>query len=399
MTYSSIGRPLILLFPILTLGRESWAAFILILLACLGVYIAFKENINPFKHQKIKLLSILTATYFGSLVVSTMLSEKSSALTDFTGGELFFLFAPFIALSIHMANINFDRLILIIKLGLTVLGIVVLYRSMEASRVLWVSHLGVMLLVFSWVNIGHENKYNLFLTFISSTLALNALLLAGTRGPVLCFIILSVIFIYLNNQHALNKYRNKVFAVSLFLISIFLIFNNDYIQSRFSDAYRNLVVWSMGSDSDIEGAVKNTSSAQRMEIYKAGLLAAKDKPLFGYGYNNTTASTSKYTPVNLRPALLQHTHLHNTYINTLVYGGVTALLISLITIYFMPFKIFWRGFNRESNAEYAFLGVLLIIGFAVLGMTDTMLGGIFENAFFIFFLSVSLPKAIHTEQV
>jgi hypothetical protein len=65
----------------------------------------------------------------------------------------------------------------------------------------------------------------------------------------------------------------------------------------------------------------------------------------------------------------------------------------------MPFKIFWRGFNRESNAEYAFLGVLLIIGFAVLGMTDTMLGGIFENAFFIFFLSVSLPKAIHTEQV
>jgi len=396
--YSITVNILVFLFPIVILGRETWGAYILNLLTILGVYVVFRHGINPFKQKQLKLVSIITTAYFSSILLFILVSDNSLKLLKFTGGEYYFLFAPLIALSIYKANIDFNRLILAIKIGLTVLGIVILYRSTEITystdRVLWVSHIGVMLLVFSWININHENKYNLLLTFISSTLALNAIMLAGTRGPLLAFVILSISFIYLNKQQSVGKHRNKIFAVVLIIMTTSLMLINDNTRNRFSVAIVNLSTWLeiSDSDSDIESNM-NTSIGQRMEMYKAGLLVVKDRPILGHGYNNTTIPASKYATKKAQQFIIQHTHLHNTYINTLVYGGVIALSITL-TLLFLPLKIFWHDFNTRSNAKYASLGILLIVSYGVLGTTDTMFGGVFENTFFVFFLSILLPNII-----
>lgn len=396
-THFSILSYLVFLFPIIILGRYSWGSYVLILLALIGAYIAITHSINPFAHRQLKLLSIITTAYFFSIIFFIFRSDNSTELLMLSGGEVYYLLAPLIAISIYKSNFDLERFVLAIKLGLCVLGAVVLYRSTEITittdRVLWVSHIGTMLLVFSWININRESKYALLLTFVSSSLAINAIILAGTRGPIITFVILSIIFLYMNHHYSDSKSRSAIFAVTLILVSTVLLVINDNSQKRFNDAATNLLEWSASPSHELEENM-NTSSGQRMEMYKAGLLAAKQKPILGYGYKNTTHPAAEYVDDNIKDQILQHTHLHNTYIDSLVYGGVIALII-VIAMLLIPFVVFWRTLKNRNNTEYAVLGILLISAYTLLGITDTMIGGIYENIFYVFFLSLLLPRAIN----
>ena len=52
----SITNTLIYLFPAAILGRNTWGASILIGLAIIGLIVAYQQKINPFRHEKIKLI-------------------------------------------------------------------------------------------------------------------------------------------------------------------------------------------------------------------------------------------------------------------------------------------------------------------------------------------------------
>jgi O-antigen ligase len=399
-----ITSTLIYLFPIFILGRENHGALILILLTLLGGFALFKDDINPLRHPKLRLISILFISYFFSIILFIIFSEK--LLTDilnYSPSLVFFLFTPLICLAIFKANINIKRLILFIKIGLILISLYTLYNStnltLKTDRVLWVSHIGSMLLVFSWVNINHEKKYELFLTLITSILTINAILLAGFRGHILSLFVVSIIFLVLNNVCAINKQRNKLFAVFLLLTTIVLIQFNPNVKNRFIIAIDNLqtslniIVFNLESRELIEKNL-NTSSGQRIEMYRTGLIAFTEKPFFGNGYLNTTKVASNFTKNEYtKQYILQHNHLHSTYIETLAFGGITGFSI-ILTLFFLPLMKFYEAFKKRHNTEYAFLGILLIASYILLGITDTMIGGIFEDVFYIFFLSIFLPKVI-----
>jgi len=400
--FTSISHALIYIFPLVILGRENYGGVILLLLTLLGGYVVFKDNINPFKHKQLRLISIISFFYFFSIILFIALSKK--LVTDIfyhSPGLVFFLFAPLISLAIYKANIDFGKFISVIKIGLILIGLYALYKSTKTTlptdRILWVSHIGSMLLVFSWININHEKKYHFLLTLISSILAINAILLAGFRGHILALFILSTLFLLLNNKYSINNQRNNLFAAFLVLITILLIQFNPNVKDRFIDAAYNLQEWSNITIFNIEArnVVEkniNTSTGQRMEMYKTGLMAFKEKKIFGHGYLNTTSAASNFAKNEyVKKAIIQHTHLHNTYIDSLVFGGVTALLVVLILL-LSPLLVFIQAFKNKQNTEHATLGILLVTSYLLLGLTDTMIGGIFENTFYVFFLSIFLSK-------
>lgn len=395
--YSNFVNVLLFLFPIGIINFKTSGDLILFLLMLMGIYAIFTTKINPFKHPKLKLFSVLSVAYFGVIILSILMSEKPLELLHFTNRDLAFLFAPLIALAIYKTDIDFNRLILAMKLSLIMIGGYILYQHLingvitdwRLSRGITPS-LTMMMLVFSWVNINYENKYSLLLTAISSILAINIIILADQRGTFLGLMILTILFIYLNRKPTINQHRNKIFIMALILTVASLLSAHPKLINKFSKGVDNVESWVTKQKASTE----SSTSVIRLEMYKGGLLAAKEKPLFGYGYRNTTGPASKFTnSQNLSGPISMYNHLHNTFINTLVFGGSIALII-VLALFFLPLKKFWQTYKAKNNTEYAILGTLLMSGYIILSSTNGMLGGVAENAFFVLFLSIFLPKII-----
>lgn len=66
------------------------------------------------------------------------------------------------------------------------------------------------------------------------------------------------------------------------------------------------------------------SVQSRFDMYKAGIAAFKEKPIFGYGYPNRFDVAIPYLPEEFKS---RHHHLHNAIINHLVAGGIFGLLV------------------------------------------------------------------------
>jgi O-antigen ligase len=395
--YSTIVNTLLFLFPISLLGVKSLGDLVLALLMLMGIYIAYTDKINPFKQPELKLVSWLSVAYYTVIILSISLSGKGLELLHYADRDLAFLFTPLIALAIYKADIDFNRLILAIKLSLIMIGGYILYQHLVNGVITdWRLSLGItptltlIMLVFSWINISHENKYNLLLTAISSILALSLIILAERRSTFLVLIILSVLFIFLNSKSTIGKNRNNIFAIVLTLICASLLLAQPNLINRLSMAVENVKEWTTGDK------VTYSSTETRLEMYKGGLLAAKEKPIFGHGYRNTTGPASRFIHnQNLARTMSTHSHLHNTFINTLVFGGIISLIV-VLALLLLPLKKFWHAFKlkENSNIKYASLGILLMSGYTILSATNGMLGGVAENAFLVFFLSIFLPKVI-----
>lgn len=395
--YSTIVNILLFLFPIALLGMKSAGDLVLALLMLIGIYIAFTDKINPFKQSELKLVSTLSVAYYAVVILSIFLSDKNIELLHYASRDLPFLFTPLIALAIYKAGVDFNRLILAIKLSLIMIGGDILYQHLVNGVITdWSLSLGItptitmLMLVFSWININHENKYNLLLTTISSILALSLIILAERRSTFLVLIILSILFIFLNSKSTVNKNRNNIFSIVLPLICASILLAQPNLINRLSMAVENVKEWSTN-----DKTTKSLGTTEiRLEMYKGGLLAFKEKPIFGYGYRNTTGPASRFiNNQKLARVISENNHLHNTFINTLVFGGVVALIV-VLTLLFLPLKKFWQAFKKGDNIKYASLGILLMGGYIALSATNGMLGGVAENAFFVFFLSIFLPKVI-----
>lgn len=407
ITYSNIVNTLLFLFPIGILNLKISGDLILLLLIPMGIYTVFTDKINPFKQSKLKLLSRLCVAYFSVVILSIVVSHKGFELLHFSSRTAYFLFAPLIALTIYKANINFNRLIFSMKLSLILVGVVIYYQYLtkDYNEIDWILSRGILpilttiMLTFSWVNINHENKYNFSLTLVSSILALNIITLGDGRSAFLSLIILSVLFIFLNAKSLVNKYRYKILISVLILTCTSFLLTHSNLTNRFSTAIEFLSLFSKNgySTEDLHTSIKGKSDETtniRLAMYKGGLLAAKDRPIFGHGYRNTTAPASKFVGnKKLAIQIAKHSHLHNTFINALVYGGAIALLTTLALLLF-PLKKFWQSLRAKNNTKYAILGTLLMSSYIILSATNGMLSGTLENSFFVFFLSIFLPKVI-----
>ena len=84
-------------------------------------------------------------------------------------------------------------------------------------------------------------------------------------------------------------------------------------------------------------------------------------------------------------------HLHNEYLTNMVSAGIFGL-IALLLLFGLPLKQYIQNFKDDDKQEVIFVGIFLVIGYMLLGMTHGMLDYEYENSFFIFFLAWSMSK-------
>ena len=229
--YSNFVIVLVLLFPILINSIKILSSLILLILVGLGVYIAISGKQNPFKIKELKLFSWLTVSYFGVMLLSILVADGLNAEFHHLGRKLQFLLAPLIALAVFKIDLPLKNLLLSIKIGLIVIGMITITQSFlgyeRPSGMMNANIFGdiaVAMLFLSIVKVFNEQPKEQIITFISTIFGISAITLSGNRGSWLSLLILSIIYlviVYKRNFHNNAKYKLIIFG--LFTIMLVLV--------------------------------------------------------------------------------------------------------------------------------------------------------------------------------
>jgi O-antigen ligase len=114
-----------------------------------------------------------------------------------------------------------------------------------------------------------------------------------------------------------------------------------------------------------------TSVGQRLEMWRAGVTMIPGHLLLGVGkHGYMDAKQALIAAGQANPAIAQHTHLHNDYLDALVKRGVPGLLATLAVL-LLPLWLFARHLHGAPAARpYALAGVLLCTSYLVFGLTQ-----------------------------
>ncbi len=383
--YSNFMIALLLAFPVLINSVKIFGNLILFIFVILGVYISISEKKNPFQMPELKLFSWLMVGYFGVMLFSMLVADGLNAEFYHLGRKLHFLLAPFIALALFQIDLPLKRLLLSLKFGLIIIGIIALVYSLGFTEKISMININIFgditvaMLFLSIVQVFKETPKERIITFIAVLLGGYALFLSSSRGSWVSFIILSIIYIGLIYKPFLQSGKSKLSLVLLLAIFLGFISTNSKIQARVSQTITAVQNW----DSESKTI---TSAGERLNMWVTGLKATQDSPWLGRGYRNANDAAQKYTAQDIG-----YTHLHNEYITSLVSAGVIGLL-ALLTLLFTPMVIFYKQLNNNKNYHYALMGVLLCVGYTTFGFTHIALGEEHINAFYVLFMGFLLPK-------
>ena len=396
--YSNFLIFLLISFPILIISVKPFGNLILLVLLFLGSYIFIKQKKNPFLIPELKTLSWITLSYFLVMMASMIIADGLAAQFHHLGRKIHFLLAPLIALAIYDNNLSIVQFLRSIKFGLILIGIIVLVQffiwgydrpsGMFNENVF--SDLAVILLFLSIVRFFEETKREQIFTSIAAIFGVIAVVLSASRGSWLSFLVsIPVYFGIASSRFSKGNYKRSfgliilTIVISIGFTQIDLVKEKTAFAKKIGTAIDNAQSWSNDKS-------EFTSTSARLEMWKYGLLAAEDSPLFGHGYRNANEVVSNYA-MQFKKEISMFTHLHNEYLTNLVSAGLVGL-VSMIILLFAPLIVFVKKLRSEEHYNYALMGVLLCVAYSTFGFTHIALGEENMNAFYVFFLSLLLPK-------
>ena len=192
-------------------------------------------------------------------------------------------------------------------------------------------------------------------------------ILSSSRGSWLALpVCLCIIAIH----HALTHGRRALFAgigATLVLLGGLYAQPNSDFRQRSDLAEKEVQAYLSDRTPDSSG----TSVGQRLEMWRAGLTMIPGHLLLGVGKQGYMARKQALIDAGqATPAIAQHTHLHNDYLDALVKRGIPGLLATL-GVLLVPLWLFGRHLHGASAARpYALAGVLLCASYMVFGLTQ-----------------------------
>ena len=397
--YSRFVNVLIFIFPILINSVKVGGDIVLFILTVVGIFIAISQKLSPFNIKEIKVFSYLTAGYFIVLCLVVLFSGRATEQAHLLSRDLYFLFAPFIALAFYKAEINISFLLVGVKVGLIVLGLICFGQlelgNTRPSGVMNAdvfANLAVSMFFVVLVFYQQESfKYKIF-TLVSLLSGLFVIVLSGTRGAWLSFLLLLGGYLYfLYKQKTLSSARSKIIVVLIIVSVLSVVSLNQSVKDRTHLAFSESSAWLSGDKSP-------NSVSLRLEMYKTAIYNIKDVPLFGHGLRSSNIVLHNIAPAGFQGYIVSYNHLHNAYLTNYFNGGI-FLLGALLFLLFTPLRQFIKA-NRQNYEDPVFIvGALLTLGYASYGMVNILFGDVFMNAFYVFFLAIFLPLTSKSKKI
>ncbi len=387
MVFNKVATLLFLLFPVVLLTIKPLAIILFALMVVMGIYVAVKKKMNPFLISETKMLSWLSVGYFMVMLLSVLVSNEPTNAWTHLSRISYFLFAPFIALTIAQVHVSMEVLLKSFKVGSVITGIIALSGFMLASEGGRFSgmynpntfgDLSVLMLFFSIINISSEEKWDFRFSISAAVLGVTAIVMSSSRGSLIALILLLIIYILL----MLKSYQKKNLLTVVLLLTV----------SLGANLYLSHTTTSRILSVNKEAQNSNSSFGQRLDMYKGGWKAFKDSPLIGYGYHNCGSAAARYVSQDAltQKHFLGRWHLHDESLTNLVNAGILGF-VSLWALFLFPLFLFLKNYKNSVSAR---AGVMFIAGYILLGLSHTLFGYEYETAFFVLVLAFLLHQTI-----
>lgn len=145
-----------------------------------------------------------------------------------------------------------------------------------------------------------------------------------------------------------------------------------------------------GYAGEYRNTLRGTPIGLRFEMWRAAWDMFLEHPLLGVG----TGAFSEVARQLARqgrivPAAAQYDHPHSDYMDALSGRGIVGF-VSLLALFFTPGIYFWRALKKSEGAYHAtaLAGVLLVCGFAICGLTDTVFIHSMNISWYVVFVAV-----------
>jgi len=308
------------------------------------------------------------------------------------GSNIHFIFAPFVMGLLYKLDIK-GIIPNAIKLSIVIAGIYAVYQFhvIGMPRVYGILNpvtFGGMITILSFLTIVNFPKDSLtekILSLLAFCFGLYASYLSGTRGAWILLPILSIVILFIWYRSKYLSTKNIVLVMLASILSLTFLVTDDRIQNRVNLA---VIEFEQGIEKDSMSSV-----GTRLTMWRHGLEVSKQSPYLGHGIQNTNSVVAKHIdPQNtsIYNYFNSYHHLHNQYVDTLVGQGVLGLSMLLLLL-FTPLIIFVKRLQKSNTSQVYFLsiGIVTIVGYLGLGLTDRIFSHTLLNIFFLMAVAIA----------
>jgi len=383
---------MVLSLPFILVIFKNLGNLSLLLLLIVGGYLFLFDRDRIRLSYEFKLFSWISVVYFLIFALSTYINGASS-LDGYSVlfKKLHFLLVPLLAIAISQSRISLRQVLISGLIGLF-FGLTYQYyqsfhlninRSSGFFNANIYGDILALYSIFAFVFMTTQQKfYERFLSLALFLTGTYGVVLTGSRGSILALIVLVIITLFI--QYKSNWKQLLISILMLLSVAVLVTLFDPSIMKRFDLAYQQIELWYSG-----EKIV--SSVGYRLEYIRSGFLAFMDSPWFGLGMFEPQVILSEYARVKL-----PHSHLHNEIIGHLLSAGLMGITVYILVLY-VPFHIFKKNLKTKENFLTAFIGVSLVIGFFLFGLTHVTFQQEVINSVWMFY-SVYLISIIKKEK-
>jgi O-antigen ligase len=245
--------------------------------------------------------------------------------------------------------------------------------------------IGLQSLVFVIILIGAIKIYfpnRILVAFygLGCTAGLASLILSGSRSTYFTIVLLLPCVLLI-----LFKWKKALAILGLCGFCAGLVFmSSDFVANRVETGLKEAQIYLNNPN---PATVDHASVGTRLEMWKASLLIAKEKPLLGAGWRNFQENTKPFVEQGaVSVSASQHPHPHSMYFESLVTTGALGLFFTL-ALFVHSARIGLR--SEVLNSVPGRLLIVFTLAFALNGINE---GGalVYGNAlsFFLIYLIV-----------
>ena len=341
---------------------------------------------------------LVCLAFFGIDAVSPVIYANPAGDWRLVLQSLHFLFLPVLVLA--LAPVQFDPVRAYVggvRIGAIVGGVIAVLQVVDGLEradggMINALPFGAAAALFAFVSLigiwdaGWRNRIMALAAFAAG---LVATFLSEARGAWLALPLLLVIaVVYLGFRYG----RRIALLATAGLAAIGLVaivFAGDSIRGRIDQTIEMFQQFEFG-----EANVEALSLNQRAMMAAYGLDAVAERPVLGYGPQNTMAEVRRRAAADGNE-IADFQHLHNEYVNEAVDNGLVGLAV-LLALLSAPVVVALRSAKDDRRHDRLALAFLVSGGTAIFGLTNIVLGHDITNTVFATGLLVVCLSAVRS---
>ena len=370
ISFEGLTYGLLFLFPIAGMLITGWLTNIYNALFLLGLVYLGKRTQALCREERIYL--IICAAYFSIYILSSLVNGWGKMQTHDLGTELRFLLVIPIYLLVREQAASWYWLLLGGLLAILVIFVQSYYEVHWQGRpTSWGAYSKNLIGPFAallafWVLFLWQARTRVYMKAaicVAFILAVLATGLSGSRGAFVGFVVMCI------GWSLVHIRARWVLIVAVLVVGLLgLVYQKLPIANEgVTRAIAGYNAYMLDPDK-AHSKILSGSTEIHLEMWRAARYFFPDHPIIGVGPGNYQATAKKYAQEGkVNPAIAEHGHPHNSFLEALYSKGIIGL-ISLLLLLYYPFYIMFK--TRNKSRMSAGLGMLHITGLSAFSLFD-----------------------------